>query len=215
MTVYNLVLTCNPFLPLPFKLLDCVHISAVIEEELNQEQKLVDRAQRDPKAFGELYDRYYPKIYHYVLGRTGDVELTMDITSTTFFKALTEIKRFRWQGVSFCAWLYRIATNEVYAHYRKQKNSVALIENIMALPGDVDPLDEVIEAEEELQRHRDFLKLREKLARLPEKYQDVITLRFFENKEISEIAEILGKPEGTVKSLLHRGIARLKTQMAI
>ena len=185
----------------------------MIEEELAQEKELVERAQRDPKAFGELYDRYYPKIYRYVLGRTANVETAMDITSTTFFKALTELKRFRWQGVSFGAWLYRIATNEIYAHFRKEKNNVTLMEGIAAQPADVDPLTEVIEAEEEVEKHREFLKIQENLSKLPMKYQEVISLRFFENKEIHEIAEILGKPDGTVKSLLHRGLANLRKRM--
>lgn len=185
----------------------------MIEEELAQEKALVERAQRDRQAFGELYDRYYPKIYHYVLGRTANAQAAMDITSTTFFKALTELKRFRWQGVSFGAWLYRIATNEVYAYFRREKNSATRLKNLTALPSDTDPLDEIVEAEEELERHQEFLKLQKILSGLPEKYQQVITLRFFENKEIREIAEILGKPEGTVKSLLHRGLANLRKLM--
>ncbi len=186
----------------------------MIEEELIQEKELVLRAQRDPRAFGELYDRYYPKIYHYVLGRTGDVELALDITSTTFFKALTDIKRFRWQGVSFGAWLYRIATNETYTHFRKEKNTRTLLENITTEPSSADPLSEVIEAEDELERHQEFLRVRDELANLSEKYQEVISLRFFEKKEISEIAEILGKPEGTVKSLLHRGLEQLRKRLS-
>jgi RNA polymerase sigma-70 factor (ECF subfamily) len=185
----------------------------MIEEELLEEKELVERAQRDSKAFGTLYDRYYPKIYHYVLGRTASVETAMDITSTTFFKAITEIKRFRWQGVSFGAWLYRIATNEVYAHYRKEKNNFTLLESITHQPAEADPLSEVIEAEEEIERHIEFLRVQQNLSKLSEKYQVVISLRFFEDKGIREIAEILGKPEGTVKSLLHRGLENLRKQM--
>jgi len=75
------------------------------------------------------------------------------------------------------------------------------------------PIDEVIEAEEELRRHEDFLLLHENISKLPIKYQDVITLRFFENKQIKEIGEILGKREGTIKSLLHRGLKKLKKLM--
>ena len=72
---------------------------------------------------------------------------------------------------------------------------------------------EVLEAEEELRRHEDFLLLHENIAKLSIKYQEAITLRFFENKQIKEIAEILGKREGTVKSLLHRGLKKLKKLM--
>jgi len=74
-------------------------------------------------------------------------------------------------------------------------------------------IDEVIEAEEKLRRHEDFLLLHENISKLPIKYQDVITLRFFENKQIKEIGEILGKREGTIKSLLHRGLKKLKKLM--
>ena len=186
----------------------------MIEKELLEEKELVERAQRDPQAFGELYDRYYPRIYHYILGRTACVDTAMDITSTTFFKALAGLKKFRWQGVSFGAWLYRIATNEVYAHFRKAKNEVTLLENIIHQPGEADPLVDVIEAEEELERHQEFLKIQQKLVNLPVKYQEVISLRFFENKEIHEIAEILRKPEGTIKSLLHRGLKNLRKNSA-
>ena len=72
---------------------------------------------------------------------------------------------------------------------------------------------EVIEAEEELEKHGDFLILHQSISRLPLKYQEVITLKFFENKQIKEIAEVLGKREGTVKSLLHRGLEKLKKLM--
>ena len=54
------------------------------------------------------------------------------------------------------------------------------------------------------------MKIQEKISQLPIRYQEVITLRFFEKKKIKEIAEILGKKEGTIKSLLHRGLEKLK-----
>jgi RNA polymerase sigma-70 factor (ECF subfamily) len=68
----------------------------------------------------------------------------------------------------------------------------------------------LIEAETELEKYEDFLTLHKNIARLPIKYQEVIVLRFFENKQLKEIGEILGKQDGTVKSLLHRGLKKLK-----
>jgi RNA polymerase sigma-70 factor (ECF subfamily) len=79
-----------------------------------------------------------------------------------------------------------------------------------------EPLDpasleaEKLEAERKLQEYEDFLVVREKVLLLGLKYQDVIALRYFERKSIKEIAEILQKREGTVKSLLSRGIAKLR-----
>jgi len=74
--------------------------------------------------------------------------------------------------------------------------------------------EELISAQHSLERHAQFLQVQKELERIPAKYRDVITLRFFTGKQISEIAQILGKPEGTVKSLLHRGLETLKKVMS-
>lgn len=70
------------------------------------------------------------------------------------------------------------------------------------------------EVEFELQRNEEFLVLHNSISMLPNKYQEVITLRFFEDKQVKEVSEILGKREGTVKSLLHRGLKKLEPLMA-
>ena len=69
---------------------------------------------------------------------------------------------------------------------------------------------ERLEAEGKLRQYDNFLAIRSKMLALPIKYQDVIMLRYFERKSVKEIAEILNKKEGTVKSLLSRGIRKLK-----
>ena len=74
--------------------------------------------------------------------------------------------------------------------------------------------DELVRAEAELQRHRQYLVLHKDVDQLPPKYQEVIALHFFEGRQIREIGEILGKREGIVKSLLHDGIEKLRKQMA-
>ncbi|MFN2439080.1 MAG: RNA polymerase sigma factor, partial [Chitinophagaceae bacterium] len=68
--------------------------------------------------------------------------------------------------------------------------------------------------EKAIQDHRQFFDVQQHLARLDIKYQEVIALRFFEEKSIKEIALILSKNEGTVKSLLSRGLEKLRTAMA-
>jgi RNA polymerase sigma-70 factor (ECF subfamily) len=75
------------------------------------------------------------------------------------------------------------------------------------------PSDEITEAEEEMSRREEFLRLHKTLTGLPLKYQEVISLRFFEKKSIKDISQILGKKEGTVKSLLHRGLEQLRAHM--
>ena len=182
------------------------------------EQALIERAKEDPQAFGNLFDRYYPAIFAYILRRVGKWNDAQDITSEVFLKALKGLWRFHWQGIAFSAWLYRIATNEVGIYFRRAGRAPLslnqLIEESGFEPASTDDLSaEKLEAERRLDRHRDFLIVRSNIATLPMKYQHVITLRFFERKSMKEIAEILGKKEGTVKSLLSRGLERLRKLM--
>jgi RNA polymerase sigma-70 factor (ECF subfamily) len=183
------------------------------------ERELIEQAKHDPEAFGILYDRNYSAILNYCIRRTGDIELAHDITSETFVKALKNIARFEWRDVSFSAWLYRIAGNEIASYFRKKTYKAVSLDHLSESQG-LEPVspheleEEFIEAQEELERHKEFLAIREQAAKLPLKYQDVIALRYYTNKNIKEIADILEKPEGTIKSLLHRGLEKLKNQLS-
>ena len=184
--------------------------------DLQEEKNIILKAQKDPQAFGLLFDKYYPKILNYVSHRVSSVMLAEDIVAETFYIALDKLWQFRWQGVSFSAWLYRIATNLISQHYRHQhKKPTFSLDNWLEKTGyelvdDGDLSQELINAEEELRKHTDFIEIQKKLQQLPERYQTVITLRYFEDKKVREIAEILGKKEGTVKSLLSRGLGMLR-----
>ena len=183
--------------------------------DLSEEEELVKRAQKDPDAFAKLYDQYYPRIFGYVLRRSANLEAAQDITSETFLKALGKLWQFQWRNVSFSSWLYKIATNEINQYFRKAeyKKSVSLEElqeRGFELLSPHDPENELIEAQEKLKQHQDFLEIQKKITKLPAKYQEVIALRFFEKEQIGKIAEILGKKEGTIKSLLHRAVEKLR-----
>jgi len=183
--------------------------------DLSEEKELVRQAQKAPDAFAELYDQYYPKIFGYVLRRAANFEAAQDITSETFFNALRKLWQFRWRNISFSSWLYKIAANEINqyfrkAEYKKSASLEELQEQGFEPVSPNDPESELIEAQEKLEQHREFLEVQVKIVRLPAKYQEVITLRFFEQKQIKEISEILGKKEGTVKSLLHRAVEKLR-----
>jgi RNA polymerase sigma-70 factor (ECF subfamily) len=179
----------------------------------NDEKELIKRAKKDPQAFGDIYDGYYHRIFGYVLKRVGDLDSSQDIVSETFFKALKNLWQFEWRNISISSWLYRIANNEISNYFRKGKRKMVSLDKIKE-PFAVDnPLSEALEAEEELKKHKDFLILHQNISKLNLQYQEVIALRFFEKKRIKEIAEILGKKEGTVKSLIHRGLKKLKILM--
>lgn len=184
--------------------------------DLDEQKKLVEKAQQDPEVFGELYDQFYSRIFGYVLGRIASVQIAQDITSEVFFKALKNLRQYRGHNnASFSSWLYRIATNQTNDYFRKNKHRILSLEDISGMTDISNPLleDENLQLEAELKKQEDFLFLHQSISRLPVKYQEVVTLRYFEKKQEKEIAQILGKPEGTVKSLLHRGLKRLKEMM--
>ncbi|MBN1375630.1 MAG: sigma-70 family RNA polymerase sigma factor [Dehalococcoidia bacterium] len=177
------------------------------------EAEMVKRAQHSREAFGELYEIHYKRIFNYALKRTANVQLAMDITSVTFLKAMNQIGKYQWRDIPFAAWLYRIAGNEINDYYRKEYRNNVSIDRVPDLADSSDYADEVNHAEEELNKNEEFLLLHDKLAELPAMYQEVIVLKFFEKKKIKDIVQILGKKEGTIKSLLHRGIEKLREKM--
>ncbi len=178
--------------------------------DLELEKELVKRAQKEPEAFSELYELNYSKIFGYVLKRVANLEVAQDITSEIFFKSFKNIKKFKWKNISFSSWLYRIASNEIANYFRKNKYRPVSFEKISEPISLSNPIEDIIEAEEKLKEHKDFLEIQKKLSKLPDIYQEVIVLKFLEKKKIKEISEILGKKEGPVKSLLHRGLEKLR-----
>jgi RNA polymerase sigma-70 factor, ECF subfamily len=184
---------------------------------LNEERLLKD-IEIDPWEFGEVYDAFYGNIFGYVFRRTANYDAAKDIAAETFLKAYTGIGKFRWRNISVIHWLYRIATNELNKYFHESSYTPESLSRIHEEYG-VNLTDysnaetERIRLEDELERHREFVKVHEQIKKLDTKYQDVISLRFYEQKSLKEIAIILGKREGTVKSLLSRGIDKLKTKL--
>ncbi len=184
---------------------------------LNEEQLFKD-IQNDPQKFGEIYDAFYSKVFGYAFRRTANYDAAKDIAAETFLRAYAGLGKFKWRNISALHWLYRIATNELNKYFRDSSyapDSLARIheEYGIKLTDYSDAETEKIRLEEELERHQEFIRVNASLKQLDTKYQDVISLRFFEQKSLKEIAVILGKRQGTVKSLLSRGIDKLKISL--
>lgn len=181
----------------------------------DEEKLLLEKIKKDPKEFGVLFDQYYNKIFGYVLRRTLSYDLSCDIVAETFLKAFLKIKEFKWKNISVSSWLFKIATNEVNYYFRKWKYSPASLDLLLD-SGEFDIKnkesfeEERERIEKEIKAHNDFIQVQKKLEQLPVKYQEVIALKYFEGKSIKEISEILSKKEGTIKSLISRGLQRLR-----
>jgi RNA polymerase sigma-70 factor, ECF subfamily len=188
--------------------------------DLKKEKQLVESARHSSDAFGKLYDIYYPKIFRYTLRRTANLEVSLDITSEVFFKALKHIGTYEWRDLPFSSWLYKIATNEIADFFTKKKYHNASLDRLLNKydfePASLENLEEeLMDAQEKLQRHQTFLEIQKEIIKLDMLYQEVIALRFFEDKKIKEIALILGKSEGTIKSQLSRGLEKLRQRLLV
>ncbi|MBL7994364.1 RNA polymerase sigma factor [bacterium] len=177
------------------------------------EAELLNRIKNDPNEFAELFKSYYKPIFGYIFRRTGKFDDSADIAADTFLNALEHINSFSYKGISIKVWLYRIATNELYRYFKQKKRRNRLIERIdfenRAMFNNY-LYDDKIELEKELQHHDRFITVLGALKTLPIKYMEVISLRYFEGKDNKEIAQILNMNEGTLKSLLSRGLEKLR-----
>lgn len=187
---------------------------------LAEEKEILEKARSDPRQFGPLYDHYYPRIFGYVYRRSGRYELARDIAADTFLKAVLKLPAFQWRGGGCSAWLYRIATNELRQFYRRRTSVSKVLGELpeqYAIEKELYRIfeEEKAEMEIQLQQHQDFIRVQRALLSLDARYQEVLSLRFFEQKSVREIAEILGKNEGTVKSLLSRGADKIAGLLAV
>lgn len=184
------------------------------ETVLENEEQLLEEIKQDSTRFGVLFDNYYSPIFNYTLRRVANPYHTRDIVSDVFFKAMNSIDSFEWRGVSILNWLYRIANNEIARFFRSPHQKFASLDYLKDLnvqfASNSNLEKEMEEAELALEKHQAFLEIQKLLKTLPIDYQEVISLRYFENRKLSEIALIIDKNENTTKALLYRGVEKLK-----
>lgn len=173
------------------------------EAEILQEYAILDRSKKNPQAFGELYEKYYDRIFNFIYRQTDDEDLTADLCSQTFLIALKNVERYQFRGVPFSAWLYKIASNEVNKHYRKKKKTNVFSIEELRVRELMDQANEDYD-EEIIQRLMNYLK------DLPTEMLQVLELRFFEDKDFKEIAFILDITESGAKMRTYRALDRLR-----
>ena len=171
-------------------------------------KRLVERAQAgDRSALEELYLLHFDRIYSYLHMTVGNRHDAEDLTTQTFLRMLESIGRFRWRSVPFSAWLIRITHNLSMDHFRATRR--------------VQPEEEVPEpegseadwAELEALQSIGRQSLLDMIDELLEEQQQVLTLKFVFNFANAEVATILGKTEGAVKSLQHRALVSLQKHL--
>ena len=168
--------------------------------KMQNDTLLVSRAALlgDRKAFSRLVEAYQSPMRRFFFNLTGgDEELSKDLAQETFIKAWLNISSFR-AAAKFSTWLYRIAYNTFYDHVRARKNAAA---------ADVEAVADHMAADAP---DRDFgIDFVQSLIVLKEEERTAVLLFYMEDLTIEKVSKIMGCPQGTVKSHLHRGKEKL------
>jgi len=157
-------------------------------------------------VFAEIYERYHGAVYTYVFYRVGDQALAEDLTADVFVRAIESAHRLVDRGRPLLAWLYTIARNRVIDHYRRN-GSTAVLPLEERLSADKDHTHSATCAADLALTQRALIAA---LRHLTEAQRQVILLKFVEGRSNAEVAALLGKREGAIKSLQHRALAALR-----
>lgn len=172
-------------------------------QQISLEEEEIKKAKKNLKHFNVLYDRYYVRIFQYIYQRVQTENQAADFTSETFIKAMESIKDYKFMGVPFAAWLFRIARNEVYQQQKKgaqirQVNFSS--QNITEIAEEIDdvPLNKtaiVVDA----------------IKKLNDTETELIEMKYFEKRSYAEIGNILDMTENNAKVKTFRVVQKLKS----
>jgi RNA polymerase sigma-70 factor (ECF subfamily) len=171
------------------------------------EQKIVALAKKgNEEAVTFLYETHVESIFGYIRYRVASVEIAQDLTSEVFLRMVRGLSSYKDQGVPFRAWLFRIAANLITDHYRQTGKNTQ-----MPIPedyecNDLDPLEATASKEE-------ILRLQRALSTLPADYQDLLILRFVQDLPHTEIARIMNKSAGALRSMQYRAVKALTEEL--
>ena len=172
--------------------------------QVHEEGDLVRQAVAgDQRAFAELYEAYFDRIYRYVYLKIGDRVEAEDMTQQVFVNALKSISGYKWQGKPFSAWLFRIAHNQIVDYLRKKTRQPATLLNEPLLAGGANPLA--------LAEHNlDMEQVARAARNLTQAQREVVSLRFAAGLSIDEVARAMGRTQGAIKALQHSAIVALR-----
>ena len=182
---------------------------SLMPPEPSEDDAITRAADGDTEAFSLLYERYVTRIYNYIYYRTGNPHEAEDLTSRVFHRALHHITHYDNRGVPFSAWLYRIAHNLVANWHRDNSRRKEV------------PLDDYTQQplrtpapEASIVNNQEMEDLLKAIRRLPPDRQQLLILKFVEGMSNQEVAVIMMRSEGAIKSLYHRTLMALRDELS-
>lgn len=175
------------------------------KDQILHEQIEIDQAKKNLEKFEILYDRYYERVFRFIFQRVQTESQASDLTSDTFIRAMENLTSYRFKGVPFASWLYRIARNLVYKEYKK----VNSIRQVNFLSQDIIEIAEEIDDSNEALKKRDLLIT--SIKELSASETELIEMKYFEKRSYREIANIIGISENNAKIKTYRVVQKLKS----
>jgi len=160
----------------------------------------------------ELFREYHPKVYAYVRYRLGDDQEAEDLTADILERALSRLATYDAQKGAFSTWLFSIAHNMWVNYVKKWKRQSALqVDYTAAVENHPDPKTS---PEQDVLRQEQTEQMLSCLGTLPERQQEILTLRFAGQLSNREIAHVLDMNERTVSVYILRALRKLRQQLA-
>ena len=166
------------------------------------DELVVDAQNGDNEAFGSIYDAFLTDIYRFIYYKVQNQGVAEDLTEDTFLKAWKKLDSYKKEKHPFSSWLYRIALNTVIDYTRKEHVHFEEIEVFLK--------DEKMDTKEQTEQYYNKKILESVLSKLPEAQKEVVILRYINELDYSEISEIVGKSEQAIRTLVSRGLQKLK-----
>jgi len=177
-----------------------------IKTLISEEWELIQLSKKNPAHFKELYQRYYKKIFVFILKRTNDKSASADLCSEVFLSAITKLEQYQNRGFPFSSWLYKIAVNTCTDHFKNEaKRRFVVIDGKMKN----DLIEAVVEKETDIESIRAMIL--PALNELKPQELELIELRYFEKTPFREIAYYYDITENNAKVRTYRILHKLKS----
>lgn len=176
------------------------------KDAISREEDQLRAAKKNPAAFAPIYEKYYLQIFRFALQRVANEDVAADVTSQVFAKALLKLKDYKFKGLPFSAWLYRVAQNEIGMIFRERK-----AERVVNV--DTEDLGHIMEEMEEDTHEERMEQVAKALKHLEIQEVELIEMRFFEKRSFAEVGDILEITETNARVKTHRVIQKIRQLM--
>jgi RNA polymerase sigma-70 factor (ECF subfamily) len=183
-------------------------LSWISQQREEQDRQVLSRCREgDTEAFRDVIEAYKNPLYHLIFRWVGHQEGAEELLQDVFLKAFRQIKNFRGES-KFSTWIFQIAMNRCRDFHRSARTRKE-----EALDPDMPLVDSRPKEDELLQSRHEITRVRSAVESLPAIYREALSMRYFAEMSIEEIAKSLGEGLSNVKMRISRGLVKLKSKL--